>query len=204
MASKRRGRNLKHMAVPGVIAVACVVILFVVQPPSGNGVIRAAALLGYMSVFLAILSSAYLRELVRHFGQPFIMTHHMVSITGLVLLTLHPIAVSLTRKDMKVLVPRFDSVTAFFTWGGPPAWLLLALGTAAVLLRVRFKKGWRAVHSLNRVAFLLGTVHAILLGTDGELLGVRIVAIIMVAATAYAFIRRRGIAKARAQARAPR
>jgi sulfoxide reductase heme-binding subunit YedZ len=79
----------------------------------------------------------------------------------------------------------------FLTWGGPPAWDLLVIASAAALLRASLKKSWRTIHYLTYLAFLIGTTHALLIGTDTQLWPVRIVAILMALAVVYAFVRKR-------------
>ena len=80
--------------------------------------IRTCALLGYLGVFLSVVSSAYLRPLVRYFGRPFVQTHHALSVTSLVLITLHPLAVALSFGSLNVFVPILNSWIEFLRWGG--------------------------------------------------------------------------------------
>jgi DMSO/TMAO reductase YedYZ heme-binding membrane subunit len=141
--------------------------------------IRTCALLGYLGVFLAAVSSAYMRRLVRYFGHPFVQTHHALSVTSLVLITLHPLAVALSFRSLSVFVPLFDSWIVFLRWGGRVAWYLLGLAALAALLRARFRQQWRAVHMLNYLAFFLATAHAILLGTDFQSVILKTLAIAM-------------------------
>jgi hypothetical protein len=75
------------------VALLIVVLAVNVLGPRGRPidlVIRSAATLGYTGVFLAALSSTYIRELTRFFGTPFIKVHHDVAVTSLILLTVHP------------------------------------------------------------------------------------------------------------------
>jgi hypothetical protein len=58
-------------------------------------IVRDLALLGYIAVFLAIVSSYYKKEVMAIFGHSFVDAHHMLSVTGAVLLTCHPIGVSM-------------------------------------------------------------------------------------------------------------
>ena len=187
----RRAKNSWYLGLPALIGVIFVVILFVLQPPYGTpGLTRAAALLGYIALFVATVSSAYLRELVRFFGRSFIKVHHVVSIAAWVLLVLHPIGAVAAYASPGVLLPQFSSWAQFLTWAGPPAWYLLIIATAAALWRTKFR-GWRSVHALNYLVFLLATVHGILLGTDGQLWGVRLVMILMALAVVAVFVRKR-------------
>jgi DMSO/TMAO reductase YedYZ heme-binding membrane subunit len=152
----------------GSVAVILVSGLISLQPhgTSLNRLIRGAALLGYLTVFLAIVSSAYVRQLVRFFGRSFIQVHHILSVTGLVLITLHPLGVAWSSASLRVLLPRFDSWLAFLQLGGPPAWYLIGAASLAAVLRKSMGRNWRSIHFLNYVAFLLATIHAIMIGTD--------------------------------------
>ncbi len=190
--SKGKAKNTWMLWAALLAAVVVGIILFAVQPPPNglNAVVRMAALIGYLSVFGAVLSSLYLRELVRTFGRPFIQVHHLVALVGLGLLIVHPLAAALVYRSASVLVPRFSSWNDFFTWGGPPALYLLAIA-ALVAWQRRAISGWRIVHYLTYLAFILATIHAILLGTDGQLLPVRILAIALALVAAWVFVRKR-------------
>ena len=105
-------------------------------------------------------------------------------IAGLVLITLHPLAVAWSSKSLGVFVPLFDSWLVFLQWGGRVAWYLIGIAALAALLRTSFKQQWRRqwwriVHMLNYLAFFLATAHAILLGSDFQSLVMRILAIVM-------------------------
>lgn len=126
--------------------------------------IRATALVGYSSVFLSIVSSAFTRELVRLFGRPFIRVHHIVSVTGLAMLVLHPALFAWQTRDLGVFVPSFASLRIFLALGGRLAFYLLGVATVAALLRRPLGRYWRTLHWLNYAAFLLATPHAVLLG----------------------------------------
>ena len=190
MAKKNR-RNTGYLALLAIVCLAIVAVLFVAKPPSaGNALVRAAAILGYLGVFLATVSSAYLRELVKFFGRPFIKVHHIVSIAALVLITIHPLAAVWSWSSVDLLLPQFGSLATFLTWGGPPALYLVAVGAVGAALRRPFKRRWRSVHRLNYLAFLLATAHALLLGTDGQNTIVRVIAIAMALTVVYVYARK--------------
>jgi len=200
-------RRLRNAWVLVLVLVVPLVITTVVELSRLEGLplnwlIRAFALLGYQFIFLAILSSAFLRELVRFFGRPFITLHHIVSVSGLVLISLHPIGVAYEQASLAVFLPRFDSLRLFLTLGGRPAWYLLFLAVLAAFLRQVIGKGWRWVHLLNYVAFLLGTAHANLIGTNFQDLGPRVGSIVMALAVVAVLVRRRIPARA-AKGKAP-
>jgi sulfoxide reductase heme-binding subunit YedZ len=188
--------KLWYLAPVGALALFLAVLLIALSPDQGYGstlrwLIRGAALFGYQLIFLSIISSAYLREMLRWFGHPFIRVHHIVSVTGLVLIALHPIGVAWDSRSLNVFVPIVASWVAFFTNGGRVAWALLALGLLAALLRKRIGQRWRLVHYLNYAAFGLASAHALLLGTDTQHLVVRIFAVAMCVAAAAVFVQKR-------------
>ncbi|MBN1583593.1 MAG: hypothetical protein JXA89_23000 [Anaerolineae bacterium] len=159
-------------------------------------VVRTAALLGYLCVFATALSSPYMKQLVRFFGRPFVKTHHIVAVTGLVLITVHPLAAAFNLRSPGVFVPRFTSWIVFLQWGGPVAFYLIGIAALAALLGFTLKQKWlrqywRIVHMLNYVAFFLATAHAILLGSDFRFLAMKAVAIIMALVLAGTFVQKR-------------
>lgn len=189
-------KRLWYLAPVGALALLLTVLLIVLSSMRGHGgalqwLIRGAALLGYQFVFLSIVSSAYLRQMLRWFGHPFLRVHHIVSVTGLVLVALHPIGVAWDSQSLNVFVPVVSSWVAFLTTGGRVAWVLLALGVLAALLRKRIGQNWRVLHYLNYAAFWLASVHALLIGTDTQHLVVRIVVVAMCVAIAAVFVQKR-------------
>jgi sulfoxide reductase heme-binding subunit YedZ len=150
-----------------VVAVVAVSLQFL-QPGAQPifWVIRIAALTGYFSIFGAIVTSAYLRQMVRWFGRPFLKVHHTLSIAGLILATIHPLAVAWQALSLRVFIPAVGSWYRFFALGGRPAWYLLGIGTLVAVLRGTIGKNWRLLHTLNYLAFWLATVHGIMIGTS--------------------------------------
>jgi uncharacterized membrane protein len=84
----RKNRRIWYLALAGLVALILVSGLVASQPYGTplNWFIRGAASLGYLAVFATIVSSAYMPQLVRFFGRPFIKVHHILSVTGLVLI----------------------------------------------------------------------------------------------------------------------
>lgn len=154
-------------------------------------VIRTFALLGYLCVFVAALSSIYMREMVGWFGQSYVKTHHAVTVTGLVLLVLHPLAVALSFGNLGVFVPNFSSWRAFFTWGGTVAWYLIGIASLVALFRTRLRNQWRYLHWLNYLAFLLASVHAILLGSEFQSTAMKVIPIVLALALVAVFVQKR-------------
>jgi len=156
-----------------------------------NWVIRIAALAGYLAIFLAIISSAYMREMLRFFGRPFIKVHHILSVSGLILITLHPVMVAVDSLSLGVFAPRFDSWRIFLQLGGRPAWYLLVIASTTALLRKKIGRNWRTIHTLNYVAFWLGSVHAILIGTSFQSAVVRAVPVVLSLIIIAVFVQKR-------------
>lgn len=177
-----------------IFSISLPAVLMILYRPQGNishWVVRGAAIIGYIAVFLASLSSVYMRELNRLFGRPFIWGHHLLSITGLVLLTLHPTVLAIETANAAVFVPKFDSWSVFFQLGGRPALYLMYLAVMAGFIRRKWRKNWRTVHQLNYLAFYLGTIHAVLIGTDFSQPILKFIPIGMAIAITFVFIRKR-------------
>jgi sulfoxide reductase heme-binding subunit YedZ len=127
--------------------------------------IRGAGTIGYLSVFLTSLSSAYMRALSIYLRSPFIQVHHRVAVAGLVMLIFHGGSVAWDMESFKVFLPRFDSPILFLELGGRPAILLVGIASVGAVLRSSLGQKWRIIHWLNYIAFWLGTSHALLIGT---------------------------------------
>ena len=117
--------------------------------------------------------------------------HHILSVTGLVLVTLHLFGVAVDATSPSVFLPRFDSWVAFLELGGRPAWYLIAVASLVAVLRQTIDRNWRAIHFLNYVAFLLATVHAIMIGTDFQHTIVKAVPVALALVIVAIFIQKR-------------
>jgi len=204
MAKSRKSKNTWVLILCGGIALLLTVGIVALDSLSDplDGVIRVGALLGYLGVFLAALSSNYMRELTRYFGRSFITVHHIVSVTALVALTVHAVSVAWQMGSASAFLPRFDSWRLFFALGGRPAFWLLAITSLTALFRTAIGKNWKVIHWLNYVAFALGTIHGQMIGSSFVHLGVRIVAWVMLAVLLFVFVwkrtrKRRALAKAK-------
>jgi len=189
----RRRRGLLYIVLTGLVGVCLVAIPILLRPsgtPLGWG-IRAAAMLGYLAIALTAITSAYMRELFRLLGRPFIRVHHMYSVAGLTLATLHALSVAIRSSDPLVFIPDFSSLNAFLSLGGRPAWFLLGGASLAAVFRTSIKQRWREIHYLNYAALLFITVHAIMIGTDFLSPIMKGIAITIVAAVAGAAIKKR-------------
>jgi hypothetical protein len=169
-------------------------------------VVRGAALLGYQYVFLSIISSAFMRPLIKFFGRSFVNIHHVLTITGLVLITLHPLSAAIDSASLAVFVPRFASWRLFLSLGGRPAWYLIGLAALAAAFRKPIGKQWRLIHYLNYAAFWLASIHASLIGTTFVGTGPRYIVLkvvigILAAATVATLVQKRWVAYKRRKPR---
>jgi sulfoxide reductase heme-binding subunit YedZ len=181
-----------------VFAMVAVFLQFL-QPgtPPIYWVIRIAALMGYFCVFGAIVTSAYMRQMVRWFGRPFLKVHHTLSVTGLILTTIHPLAVAWQALSLRVFIPAVDSWYGFFAFGGRAAWYLLGIGALVAVLRGAVGKNWRLLHYLNYLAFWLATVHGILIGANVQNWVMRLVFGAMASGVLGVFVQKRTRARRR-------
>ena len=140
-------------------------ILLKVEDFPLHWLIRGAGIIGYLSVLLTCLSSAYMREITIYLGTPFIKVHHGVAVAGLVMLIFHGGSVAWDMENLVVFLPRFDSPMLFLELGGRPAILLVGIASVGAVLRTSLGQKWRIIHWLNYIAFWLSTSHALLIGT---------------------------------------
>lgn len=143
-----------------------------------NFIIRFAALMGFTSMFIATIMTPFMVQLYKIFGKPFIKIHHLYSITGLILITLHPVAFAISKLDIAIFVPVFYPWYDFWSLGGRVALILIYIAVLGVLLRKKIKN-WRILHVLNYIALFLAYVHGVLIGTDFKTLGILIIFTVM-------------------------
>jgi sulfoxide reductase heme-binding subunit YedZ len=143
--------------------------------------LRAAALLGYSTLFLSILSSEYIREMRKLFGRPFLRVHHILAVVGLVLTLVHPLTYAVISKSLSVFLHVEPTLRGFFTFAGRPALYLIWIAALAAVARRRIKDVWKFIHWLNYLAFALIFVHSWLLGQDIAAGPPRLISLAMVA-----------------------
>jgi len=206
MAASKKSKNTWVLILCGVFALLLTVGIVMLDSLSTplDGVIRAGALLGYLGVFLAALSSNCMRELTRYFGRSFITVHHIVSVTALAALTVHAVSVAWQMGSVSAFLPNFSSVRLFFALGGRPAFWLLAITSLTALFRTAIGKNWKVIHWLNYLVFTLGTIHAQMIGTSFSHIGLRVVAWVMLAVLLGVFVwkrtrKQRALAKSKAK-----
>jgi DMSO/TMAO reductase YedYZ heme-binding membrane subunit len=198
----KRAKNTHYLVLGalGLVALVAIVVALQPRPAPIYWLIRGAALLGYLTIFLSIFSAVYLVPLVRFFGRPFVKVHHVASITGLVAMLVHPIAIAANAGSLSVFVPQFSSLRTFLTLAGRVVWPLVAIAALAAWLRKPLGKNWRLIHYLNYLAFWLVTAHAILIGTNFQSWMMRGLAILLALTTVAVLIKKRLPRRKRARA----
>lgn len=148
-------------------------------PDAFSFFIRLGALFGFTAMFIATTMSSFMVQLYKIFGKPFVKLHHIYSIFGLIMVTLHPVVFAILRLNIFVFIPDVSSWIAFWALAGRPAIYLIYIASLAALLRTKMKKYWRFFHYLNYVALIFAYVHGVLIGTDFQNLGIFILFTVM-------------------------
>lgn len=144
----------------------------------GEGVHAIAAVNGFLSFFLiwltviwgVILRNGWMTTRVRH--STLYGTHHLVAVLGLTLGTVHAFAqLALPGKGpvhlVDVLVPFTNPLDPVGIGIGVIGLeLMLATAFSVVIQKKLGYSRWRALHSMNYVAFMLIAVHILVSGTD--------------------------------------
>lgn len=186
----RRIRSLFYLAVALYTAIV-VFTLSRTPAPLAYNIARAAGLFGYGTLFVTILSHEYMREMRKLFGKPFVTVHHILAVTGLVLVTLHPALMAILMRDPRQFVPRFDSLRTFLLLGGRPALYLILIAVLAAIVRRRLKDTWKVIHWLSYVAFVLVFAHSWLLGGNVSTSILKFVSPLMLLTVVVVFLRKR-------------
>jgi DMSO/TMAO reductase YedYZ heme-binding membrane subunit len=159
-----------------------VLVLFLLTPFTDgfSFIIRFGALFGFTSMFIATMMTPFVVQLYKIFGKSFVKMHHIFSIAGLILITLHPVAFAILRLDITVFLPDFTSWYGFWSLGGRLALIFVYIAVLGALLRKKFTKNWRILHILNYAALFLAYIHGVLIGSDFQNIGILIVFTIMI------------------------
>lgn len=131
-----------------------------------NTGLRLCGLFGFLSLSLGACMNLLKKEIRTTLGQPFIHVHHIFVLTGLVLITIHPVLFALSISSFSVFIPVTSSVLSFLANGGRVAILLIYIGFLAAVFRSVLKGRWVQIHRIMYLALILGVIHANLLGED--------------------------------------
>jgi DMSO/TMAO reductase YedYZ heme-binding membrane subunit len=156
-----------------------------------NLTVRLSALNGYIALSIAAIMTPFLKEITLFFKKSFVKVHHYFAAAGLLLITLHPIAVFIQTSDLTVFLPNFNSIYFFFFFGGTIALVLIYVAFGAVLIRRKIVAYWRPFHMLMYLALFIGVVHANLRGTDFQNIYLAIIYDALFAAALAAFVLKR-------------
>mgnify|MGYP006289436667 CR=1 FL=1 len=126
--------------------------------------IRLCALLGFVSMAVAVIMTPFAVQLYQLFGKTFVKLHHLFALLGLILITLHPVILAIRVFNILVFVPVFDEWFAFWALAGRPALILIYIGVAAGFLRNQLKNSWKKIHALLYIALFFGLIHGTLIG----------------------------------------
>lgn len=175
----------------GIIFIA-VLLLQVFSFPSNtfNFFIRLFALWGYICLAIAAMMTPFLKEIYKMLGRPFLKVHHIFAFSGLALITLHPAFIAIQGRTLAVFIPQFASWYDFWLFAGRPALIILYLALISVLFRRKFKP-WRIIHALMYLMLTFGFVHAVLIGTDFDNIGILIIYSILFTGTIASFVAKR-------------
>lgn len=170
-----------------------IVILFIYIPYTNafSSMISLFALLGYVSMSIAALMTPFAAELYKIFGKSFIKIHHIFAISGLILITLHPVTLAIYTGNPLVFLPRFDSWIVFWELAGRPALILVYVGAAAGGLRNIYKNSWKKFHNLLYVALFFGLIHGTLIGSSFKNIFVTVIFYLLFLSVMLAFFYKR-------------
>ncbi|MBD3405180.1 MAG: hypothetical protein GF411_03475 [Candidatus Lokiarchaeota archaeon] len=152
-----------------IIVLFAAAILPVVLNPSTNvfdSIIRVAALTGFVSLFVASILSSFTRQIYKIFSKPFVKIHHLFAIVGLILITIHPLALAISQMNLAVFIPDVSSLENFLILGGRPAIYIIYIVLFAGFARRMIPKYWKILHGSIYIALLLAYIHGVLIGTD--------------------------------------
>jgi DMSO/TMAO reductase YedYZ heme-binding membrane subunit len=145
-----------------------ILIVFFLTPSNNafNFVIRLCGLFGFLSISITIIVVPFAAKLYKMFGKSFIKIHHSFALIGIVLITIHPIALLLFVLDPTIFLPNFSDWLTFWRLAGRPSLILIYIGVLSAVLRKKIPKYWKQFHMILYIAFIFGFVHGILIGTD--------------------------------------
>lgn len=126
--------------------------------------LRIAGVWGFISLSFGALLNMNKNAVRSQFGKPFLTIHHIFAISGLILITLHPVLYAYLAMDPGVFIPDTSSLYDFLATGGRIAFILIYLAFCAGIFRMALKSRWRFIHGLVYPALILAVVHANLIG----------------------------------------
>jgi hypothetical protein len=154
--------------------------------------VRVTALIGFASLFFSVIFSGFFEEIDKD-GKKKLLYHHIFAVIGIVLITLHPFLLAISKADFGVFLPRFDSWIVFWELAGRPSLVLLYIGFLSGILIRLYNRSYKILHLIVYIALILGFIHAYLIGTDFQNPFVTIVFIILLLVMIYVLVLKRYI-----------
>jgi predicted ferric reductase len=133
------------------------------------------------------LTTPFLKELVRAIGKPFLKIHHAFAALGVVFITLHPIFFAVNSLSFSVFIPNLDNWTVFWMFAGKPAFYVFYAALLVGVLRTKAPRHWRPFHALMYIVLFFGIIHANLLGSNFQNLGIAAIYDVLFAASMVGF-----------------
>lgn len=190
--SGRGASNKRFYPIYGVILLITAFIVYIVlQIPEEPIVMlrRFAGVFAYLTMFLTIISSEYMVKMRKISGMPFIKTHHNLARIGILLILIHPLTFVLEGRGIQIFSP-ISPTNIFIALAGRPAFYLFILAAGIAIYRKKYKN-WRKVHYLSYLAFLLVSIHALMIGVDFTQDVMKILTLAMTAIVIAIFIDKR-------------
>ncbi|WP_410807810.1 ferric reductase [Methanohalobium sp.] len=152
---------------------------------------RASGIFGYLLVFSAIVSSEYMTQIKKLFGQTFLKFHHNIIKLAFILMVLHPVSFALDIQNLQVFLPVFYPPVTFLELAGRPALYIFVIVIITAVYRKKIIKNWKKIHLFNYLAFFMVSIHALLIGTDFSSTGMKILSFSMMATVTGIFVHKR-------------
>ena len=184
--------NKPFYSIYGIILLIIVFITYIIlQTPEEPIVMlrRFAGTFGYLTLFLAIVTSEYMVKIKKISGLPFMKAHHNLARIGILLILIHPFTFVLQGKGIQIFSP-ISPTNIFIALGGRPALYLFLLAAGIAIYRKKYRN-WRKVHYLSYLAFLLVSIHALMIGDDFRFNIMRVLALAMAVTVIAVFIDKR-------------
>lgn len=184
--------NKSFYLIYGIILLIIVFITYLIlQTPEEPIVMlrRFAGTFGYLTLFLAIITSEYMTKIKKITGLPFMKAHHNLARIGILLMLIHPFTFILQGRGIQIFSP-ISPTNIFIAFGGRPALYLFLLAAGIAIYRKKYRN-WRKVHYLSYLAFLLVSIHALMIGEDFRFNIMRVLALAMAVAVIVVFIDKR-------------
>ena len=188
--------NKPFYSIYGIILLIIVFIIYIIlQTPEEPIVMlrRFAGTFGYLTLFLAIVTSEYMVKIKKISGLPFMKAHHNLARIGILLTLIHPLTFVLQGRSVRIFSP-ISQANIFIALAGRPAFYLFLLAAGIAIYRKKYRN-WRKVHYLSYLAFLLVSIHALMIGTDFRFNMMKVLAFAMAVTVIAIFIDKRSAPK---------